>query len=57
MTFPRSSNLGIVKVLFNGTIFGFEVTNFITKCPHLETNLKYTTAAWADIDASEKPCK
>ena len=44
-TFPRSPNLGIVNVLFNGTIFDFEVTNFVTKFPHLETDLKYTTAA------------
>ena len=57
ITFPRSSNLGIVKVLFNGTILDFEVTNLITAFPLLETDLKYTTAPKADTDASEKPCK
>ena len=57
ITFPRSSGLGILYVLFNGTILVFEVTNLIATFPHFETDLKYTTAVKADIDASENPCK
>ena len=57
ITFPRRSSLGIVYDLFNGTILDFEVTNLIATFPHLQMDLKYTTAAKADIDASENPCK
>ena len=57
ITFPRSSSFRIVYVLFNGTILDFKVTNLIATFPHLETDLEYTTAAKADIDASENPCK
>ena len=57
ITFPRSSSLGIVCVLFNGTILDFEVTNLVATFPHLETDLKYTAAVKADIDASQNPCK
>ena len=54
---PRSSNLRIVYILFNGTILDFKVRNLIATFPHLETDLKYTTAGKADIDTSENWCK
>ena len=57
ITFPRSSSLGIVYVLFSGTILDFKVTNLIATFPHLEMDLKYTTAGKAVIDASENQCK
>ena len=57
MTFPRSSSLATEFVLFNGTILDFEATNSIATFPHFETDLKYTTAAKANIDALENPFK
>ena len=43
--------------MFNRTILDFEVTNLVATFSHLKTNLKYTTAAKADVDASENLCK
>ena len=43
--------------LFKGTILDFEVTNVTLMFSYFVTALIQTTAAEAEFEASEKPCR